>query len=92
MKLITGIIAFLLTGCAYYPKQIEYYDAECNITYKKLILKNSEFGMRQGSCQNEACIATLLSIPVQALVAGSIVVAGNTVFWLEKEGKCILKE
>ena len=54
-------------------------------------MKQSNSNMGIGNCDNEACIAALLSIPMQALVAGSIVIAGNAVFWLEKEGKCILK-
>jgi len=36
------------------------------------------------SCENTACIAALLSIPLQALVAGSIVATGNVIYWFEK--------
>lgn len=81
----------LFSSCAYYPKQIEHYDSRYKILYKQFILKQSSTGMKIQHCNNEGCIAALLSIPVQALVAGSIVIAGNTVYWLEKEGECLLK-
>ena len=85
-------ISLILSACAYYPKQIEVYDSGCNVKYKKLVLGKDKSNMRIESCENEACIGALLTIPVQALVAGSIVVAGNEIYWLEKEGTCLLKE
>jgi uncharacterized protein involved in cysteine biosynthesis len=93
MKLFALIMSIaLLNGCAFYPQQVEHYDSRCKIHYKQLVLKQSGFGMRIEHCENEGCIAALLSIPVQALVAGSVVIAGNTVYWLEKEGECLLKD
>lgn len=89
--LIIGIV-FISSACAYYPKQVVVYDSDCNVNYKKLILKKDKSNMRVGKCENEACIASLLTIPLQALVAGSIVVAGNIVYWFEKEGTCLLKD
>ena len=82
----------MLSACAYYPKQIEVYDTECNIKHKKLVLGKDKANMLVGNCENEGCIASLLTNPVQALVAGSIVVAGNIIYWLEKERTCLLKE
>ena len=82
----------VLFGCAYYPKQVEVYDEDCNIEFKKLVLQRWESNMQVADCENEACIAALLAIPMQALVVGSIVVAGNVVYWLEKQGKCVLKD
>jgi len=82
----------MLSACAYYPKQIEVYDSGCNVTYKKLVLGKDKSNIGVGSCKNEVCIASLLSIPLQALVAGSVIVAGNVIYWFEKEGTCLLKE
>ena len=93
MKLIyITVITLVLSSCAFYPKEVEIYDAECNIKYKKLILESSKSNMKVGNCENEACIASLLTIPLQAIVAGSIVLAGNVVYWLEKEGTCLLSD
>ena len=76
-------------GCVFYPKQVEHYDFECKIKYKKLVLEQGELNNLRVNCSNEGCIALLLLIPLEALVAGSIVVVGNTVYWLEKEGRCL---
>ena len=91
LLIVIGLITSL-SSCSFYPKQIEYYDSDCDIKYKKLIMKQSNFGMRRGDCNNEACIAAIISIPIQAIVTGSIVIAGNTIFWLEKEGRCLLND
>ena len=92
MKVFVILITCLITiGCVFYPKQIQQYDSECKIKYKKLILEHGELSGFKLSCTNEGCIAALLLIPIEALVAGSIVVIGNTVYWLEKEGRCLLK-
>ena len=85
-------ITLILSACAYYPKQIEVYDSECKINHKKLVLGKDKTNMRVGNCENEGCIANLLTIPVQALVAGSVIIVGNIIYWLEKEGTCLLKE
>jgi hypothetical protein len=88
--LAVGLLCALLYGCAYYPATVEYYDEECQILQSRLVVEKSSYGlMRQ--CSNEACIAVLLSIPVERLVVGSMVVAGNSVLWMEKKGRCLLK-
>lgn len=90
MKLfIIFSLSITLCSCAYHPKQIEVYDSKCNITYKKLTVQKPNIGI---SCNNESCIAALLSIPVQAIVVGSIVIAGNAISWLQKEGLCLLND
>ncbi|MEN8179854.1 MAG: hypothetical protein ABFS39_14725 [Pseudomonadota bacterium] len=78
-------------GCVFYPRQVQQYDADCEIKYKKLILEHNELRGIRINCTNEGCLAALLLIPIEAIVAGSIVVVGNTVYWLEKEGRCLLK-
>jgi hypothetical protein len=71
---------------------VEVYDSDCDIKFKQFKVKKSDNWPQIDDCENEACIAKLLSIPMDALVVGSIVVVGNTVFWLEKEGKCLVKQ
>jgi hypothetical protein len=36
-------------------------------------------------------MAVLGTTALSAIVSGSLVVAGNTVYWLEKEARCIAK-
>ncbi len=46
-----------------------------------------------GHCANEGCVSLLVFLgavtAASAVVSGSIVVAGNAVYWLEKRGQCV---
>ncbi len=76
-----------MPGCIAYPTKIEYYDYECNIQSRKLVLTADAVNI---GCQHTAdCMALLGASAGSAIVSGSIVVAGNTVYWLEKRGKCV---
>jgi hypothetical protein len=52
-------------------------------------------GVCAGSNHQQAaagCLVVALGVTAgSAVVSGSIVVAGNTVYWLEKRGKCIAR-
>jgi hypothetical protein len=90
-------LSFSVSSCVYYPKQIEYYDAQCDITAKKLVLETKEMkdacsGPNANDPQGKACLTGILTLSgVSAIVSGSVVVVGSTVYWLEKEGRCIAK-
>jgi hypothetical protein len=78
-----------MSGCFAYPKKIEYYDSDCNIEAKKWVLLAESVNM---GCQDTASCAAVLGVSAgSAIVSGSIVVAGNTVYWLEKQGRCVPK-
>lgn len=79
-------LSLSVSGC-YYPKKIEYYDYECNIQSRKLELTHDQMS----SCGGSACLAALAVSAGSAIVSGSIVVAGNTMYWMEKQGKCVPK-
>ncbi len=84
---------FAISACVYYPKKVEFYDHDCEIQAKKLVLEN-EFLWLNFGCQNEkGCLVILLITGVTgvatAIVSGSIVVVGNVIYWLEKRGKCL---
>ena len=96
--LIITLSVIALSSCAYTPKQIRYYDDECGIISKKFIISKSKLHLfkKRGKCANDECIALALSHvvgsaftgPVSALVSGTVVVAGNTILWLEKKANC----
>jgi hypothetical protein len=96
----TAILAFsfFVSGCVFYPKKIEYYDSDCEIQARRLVLetktmKESCPGSSSGNSDDVACLALILAVSTgSAIVSGSIVVVGNTVYWLEKKGKCIAKQ
>lgn len=79
-----------LLSCTVYPKKITYFDEKCGITSEKLVLKTNPSVNR---CEkDDDCIKNILPIMVnngiERIVAGSIVIAGNTIYWLKKQGEC----
>lgn len=91
---VVSIVA-LVSGCVFYPREVDYYDAECDITTRRLVLDTVVI---EGSCagtnsydpnNDKACLALIVAVgAASAIVSGSIVVVGNTVSWLEKTGRC----
>lgn len=92
-KCITLILVTSLTSaCVYYPKQVQYYDKDCDIESKRLVL-DVEAMNGIGNCGGGegalVCAAALLGVgAVTMIVSGSIVLIGNTAYWLEKQGNC----
>lgn len=88
----------LLSSCVYYPKvAIQPYHRGCELVIKQLEIDvytklgdSIVHGMH--SCDDEACLAVLalaVSIPVTTfVVSGSIILANNTLYWLEAQVKC----
>ncbi|WP_207062158.1 hypothetical protein [Motiliproteus sp. SC1-56] len=86
---VTTLIALLLvSGCVYYPRQIQAYDPACQIVARKLVLEGSSAGYINFSCTNEACLLPLIPAAASAVISGSIVLVGNVIYWLERQGRC----
>jgi len=88
-------VASLISGCIYYPKRVEVYNSDCNIKTRKLTLgviaSNSVPNCSGGNAG--ACLAAIAAVgPVTAVVSGSIVVIGNTLYYMEKIGPCVPSE
>jgi hypothetical protein len=90
--LIAGAVV-LLQGCVYLPETRTWYDEQCQIYSKHMTLRAHQVGAI-GSCAGRDCVGVLAIFGVvgaaSAVVSGSIVVVGNTVYWLEKNGKCLI--
>ena len=88
---VAGLACLLVSGCISTAREVEYYDADCEIQSKKLVMETQPLGNL--SCtQSRECLATTLVIGAgSTIIAGSIVVVGNTVYWLERVGKCVAK-
>ena len=86
------IAAFLLVaGCVATPREIEYYDAGCDIQSRKLVLEVQPLG-NLNCTQSRDCMGAVLAISASStIISGSIVVVGNTVYWLERVGKCVAR-
>ncbi len=93
-------LVFYLSSCAFYPKFSDKQNTQCNLVTKKLTLEvfppnkkkplnftgfdiSDDFGILFYILAGVVVIAT-----VSAIVSGSIVLTGNTIHWIEKEGKC----
>ncbi len=83
--------AALAAGCVYLPRTVEVYDEACRIQARQMTLELHQV-LVFGSCVNEGCVAMLVAFgavtAASAVVSGSIVVAGNAVYWFEKRGRC----
>ena len=99
-NLFTFIFFFLfIQSCVYLPETIKDSNLHCKLYTKEYTLnpdnKATDFFMKTNisNCSNDSCLGGLLVaasvIPVTTfIVSGSIVLVGNTVHWLEKEGTC----
>ena len=90
--LALAVLAAACSGCIVYPRQVSTYDADCRVRSHKLTLE-AEF--LWGDChggtgeETEVCLLIIAGSGVaSAVISGSIVVVGNTLYWLEKQGRC----
>jgi hypothetical protein len=98
---ILTLLSFLFVGC-FAPAIVADRNHNCQLATKKLTLTLSEEGTDaligtlsdlSHGCQKPEC---LLIIPLgvvaasatSIIVSGSIVVVGNTIHWVEKQGRC----
>jgi hypothetical protein len=91
-KSLVLLFAGSLTGCMVTTQVVQHYDDECHIVTKHVELNEPEFA-GIGYCRNTAnCIANLVGqgfmSAASVVISGSVVVVGNAVYWLEKQGQC----
>lgn len=88
--LSTLALAALLAGCAY-PRVVDYYDEDCQMMSRKMVLDTAEMGALD-NCRNEQCLMQLVVgaavAATSTVVSGSIVLVGNVVYWQERQRKC----
>ncbi len=98
------LIAFLIQGCIALPKTVPKEDQECLLLTKSLTIDyytspdmideavDEMLNALTSDCHEPECL--LLFAPIIAITAGSfvisgsIVVAGNTIHWIEEQGRC----
>lgn len=94
-RLLALLSLALLQACVYIPRTREVYDAGCQVVYKQLVLEAVQMRGAEQCMRNAAtpdCLVAALgsgfTVVASAVVSGSIVIAGNTLYWLEKQGNC----
>jgi hypothetical protein len=90
------MLTILLASCVFVASesQNQYRSDDCDVSSKKLTLSTTE--LRVGvSCHGSsemlaACMVTYgVIVPVGSLIlSGSVVVVGNVLNWIEKQGRC----
>lgn len=85
-------VVVLLAACVYLPRTTQVYDDDCRILAKQMTLDLHQAGVFSTGCSNQGCAALLVAFGAvamaSAVVSGSIVIAGNIVYWFEKRGRC----
>jgi hypothetical protein len=91
MRVASGLLCVLASGCVFVPKTQTTYDAQCSMHRREMTLDAAQLGSFNG-CSGRECgyvLAALGAIAAASLVvSGSIVVAGNMVYYLEARGRC----
>lgn len=86
------LVVVWLGGCVYLPRTTTAYDEKCGTYQRHMTLEVRQAATLMG-CVNESCVAALVLFgavsAATAVVSGSVVVVGNMVYWLEKQGQCI---
>lgn len=89
---LTLACAIVLTACIVVPQTHSVYDPECQIMTRQVTLEAAVVGGFT-SCAGEGCAAMLATLGVvtaaSVVVSGSIAIVANTVYWLERQGRCV---
>lgn len=89
------VLTLTLASCTFYPRKV-VYDTGCGVTTAKFVLEAEPL---TGGCYTSqsdpaggACLAGMASWSIlSAIVSGTIVAVGNTVYWIGENGKCSAK-
>lgn len=88
------LTAITLSGCVFVPRVSTSYNEDCRIVEKQLDLHMKELELPRLDCSGSGNGCGYVGIVYagvavgSAVVSGSIVLVGNTVYWLEEQGKC----
>ncbi len=84
--------ALALSACIVVPQTQTVYDPDCQVMTRQVTLETAVLGGFT-SCAGEGCAAMLATLGVvtaaSVVVSGSIAIVANTVYWLERQGRCI---
>ena len=99
-NLTSFVFSVLASGCVFYPKLDADSLSRCGGTSRHFELhylksnnspSNSPYQARAGYCDRVCVVAIAVAVTVSsatAIVSGSVVVIGNTVFWVEENAAC----
>lgn len=86
------VVAGLLEGCIVVPRTTAWYDQDCQLVAKHVELQPVQIA-QFGGCIDAECGALLAIAGAAAIgsavISGSIMVVGNALYWIERQGKCV---
>ena len=85
LKLSWVLVIFFVSGCFYVPKIEENKNENCELVTKRMTIEN--LGEFPQGCNDECLLVALGVATTSYIVSGSIAVVGNTVHWIEKQGR-----
>lgn len=95
--LLLILLSTALHACVVVPKKVASYDQTCKVAVQKISLDIEQMKSDTSwHCTNDDCVwdisediaEAVFTTATSAVVSGSIALAGNTAYWLEREGKC----
>jgi hypothetical protein len=76
----------------YVPRTTQFYDRDCRVVARHMVLEEVQVASIN-RCANDGCVALIVGASavtaVSAIVSGTIVVAGNVVYWFERRAQCL---
>ena len=86
LQLTWFVVIFFVSGCFYVPKIEENKNENCDLITKKMTIEIS--GEFPQGCNDECLLIALGVASTSYIVSGTITVVGNTIHWIEKQGRC----
>ena len=90
-SLRAAAVALLLQGCVMLPRTVVTHEDPCHTQVRHMVLQPVQVAAI-GGCSNQGCAVALAvagaATVASVVVSGSIAVAGNVVYWLERQGRC----
>ena len=87
-----GILALLLQACVFVPRTTTKFDEDCHILARHMTMEPVQIA-QLSSCTNSQCTEFMviagITAAASAVISGSIVIVGNVVYWMEKQGRCL---
>ena len=86
LQLTWFLVIFFVSGCFYVPKIEENKNENCDLITKKMSIETR--GEFPQGCNDECLLIALGVTSTSYIVSGTITVVGNTIHWIEKQGRC----
>ena len=87
-----GILTLLLQACVFVPRTTTKFDEDCHILARHMTMEPVQIA-QLSSCTNSQCtefmVVAGITAAASAVISGSIVIVGNVVYWMEKQGRCL---